>query len=127
MQMTSEEFIKRIKIAVYQTSIDSTLSLLDKPSGRRPWSSRIALSKWYNQLSVSDKVQVRETIKIAVRTTVLGILEVLDGVRSVRKAEEETGSLELRYSVGTESTLLNGRENDFLHDLFASEVPPGQT
>jgi hypothetical protein len=122
--MTSAEFIRRIQIAVYESSIDGTVSLLEKPPGRRPSPSLVALSQWYNNLPSSDKERVRASIQLAVRTAVFGILTVLDGVRSIREAGEEKGSLNLRYTAGTESVLLNSPDSELLHDIFASLVPP---
>jgi hypothetical protein len=55
---------------------------------------------------------------------VFEILAILDGVSSIREAGEEPGSFELKYTAGSESVLLNAPVGEFLHDLFAGEVPP---
>jgi hypothetical protein len=45
--MTSTDFISRIVIAVYKSSIEGTLSLLENPPGRRPSQNLVSLSQWY--------------------------------------------------------------------------------
>jgi hypothetical protein len=52
------------------------------------------------------------------------MLTVLDGVTSIRRAEEEDGAFELRYQREGQSALLNDPNGEFLHDLFAQQVPP---
>lgn len=121
--MTSAEFVRRIQIAVYAPTIEDTLSLLTRPPGRKPAEVLVELSKWFNQLSASDREQVRQTIQLAAHGAVFGMLCVLDGVRSIRDSDE-TGSLSLRYESETGSIPLNGPTGEMLHDLFISEVPP---
>jgi hypothetical protein len=122
--MTSEEFVRRIRLAVYEPAIEGCLSLLEKPPGRRPAESIVALSQWYNQLPPDDKERVRATIQMGVGKAVFGMLTVLDGVRAIREAGEETGTLELRYITGGRSILINDPTGEFLHDLFNEQVPP---
>jgi hypothetical protein len=52
------------------------------------------------------------------------MLAVLDGVRSIHETSENAGRLELKYTIGSESTLINDPRGEFLHDLIAAEVPP---
>lgn len=122
--MTSEEFVKRIQVAVYDSTINGTLVLLEKPPGRRPSPGLVKLSQWFNQLSPEDKDQVRRVIQMAAGDAVFGMLVVLDGERSIREANEPLGLLELRYKMGEESILLNDPAAAPLHDLFAEQVPP---
>jgi len=122
--MTTEEFIRRINVAVYDTSVNGTLSLLEKPPGRRPSETLVALSQWFNQLSPYDKERVNDAIQLSVWETVFGMLAVLDGVRSIREAGEEAGSFELRYNTQGQSYLLNKSTGEFLHDIFSAQVPP---
>jgi hypothetical protein len=122
--MTSFDFIKRLQMVVYQSAIDGTLSLLEKPPGRRPSPNLVVISQWYNQLPVREKENICATIQLAVRASVFGMLTVLDGVTSIREPGEERGFLELRYKTGAESVLLNNPGGELLHDLFAGEIPP---
>jgi hypothetical protein len=55
---------------------------------------------------------------------VFGMLTVLDGVKAIREAGEETGTLELRYITQGRSILINDPTGEFLHDLFGEQVPP---
>ncbi len=124
MQMTKEEFIKRIRIVVYDASVEGIPSLVEKPPGRRPHEGLIRLSQWFNQLSPQDKECVRGVIQLGVHAGVFGMLTVLDGVRPVRDVGEDVGTFELRYTTPQESVLLNPATGEFLHDLFNAEVPP---
>lgn len=122
--MTSEQFVERIHRAVYVSSIEGVISLLRNPPGRQPSQSLLALSDWFNQLSSAEKDRIRVTVELAVRAAVFGMFTVLDGVTSIREVGEESGSLELRYIVGSASVLLNDPAREYLHDLFAEIVPP---
>jgi hypothetical protein len=121
--MTSEDFIKAIRIAVYESAIENTLSVLKEPPGRRTSPGDVALSEWYNRLPAHDKERVRATVRHAVRAAVFGVLAVLDGVRSIWNSPEEMGSFELRYVLGGKSVLLTDPDAELLHDLFVGEVP----
>jgi hypothetical protein len=122
--MTSDEFTKRIRQVVYDSSIEGVVGLLQKPPGRRPSQTLVALSQWFNQLPLDEKERIRATIQLAVRQAVFGMLTVLDGARSIADAEER-GTLELRYNIEGQSVLLNDPAGEALHDLFAEQVPPG--
>ncbi len=122
--MTSADFIQRVRIAVYESAIAGTLSLLHNPPGRRPSDALVELSQWFNQHSPDDKERIRGIIQLAVRDAVFEILTVLDGMSAIRKADEEIGFLELRYTTKGQSFLLNDPGGDPLHDLFAEQVPP---
>jgi hypothetical protein len=121
--MTSEEFIKRIQVAVYDSAIKGTLSLLEKPPGRCPSPCLVKLSQWFNQLSPEDREHIRGIIQMTAGDAVFGMLVVLDGDRSIREASEPLGLLELRYKVGEQSMLLNDPAGAPLHDLFVEQVP----
>lgn len=123
--MTSEQFIERIRQAVYESSIEGVIGLLQRPPGRRPSLTLVALSQWFNQLPHDEKERIRATIQLAVRVAVFGLLTVLDGVRSIREVGEESGSLELRYNTERQSVLVNDPAEEPLHDLFAQQVPAG--
>ena len=117
--MTSEEFVKRIHTAVYESAIGVSLTLLEHPPGRSPSPALVALSQWFRGLSPEDKRHVRMAIRFAVGNAVFGVLTVLDGERAIRVAEEECGSLELRYETSDRSVLLNDPEGKPLHDIFS--------
>ena len=122
--MTAEEFTRRIRQAVYDSSIEGVISLLQRPPGRRPSQTLVALSQWFNQLPVAEQEQIRATIQLAVRQAVFGMLTVLDGVRSISDAGER-GTLELRYNSEGQSVLLNDPAGEPLHDYFVKQVPLG--
>lgn len=122
--MMAEDFIKRVQMAVYDSTIQGALSLLEKPPGRRPSPGLVRLSQWFNRLSPEDREHVRGVIQMAAGDAVFGMLTVLDGERSIREAGEPLGVLELRYRAGEQSILLNDPAAPPLHDLFAEQVPP---
>jgi hypothetical protein len=122
--MTPEEFVRRIEISVYQSTVDGVQQILEQPPGRRPSPGLVALSQGFNQLSTDDKECVREIIGLAVRDALFGMFAVLDGVRSIREDGESLGELELRYVVDGRSFRINDTKGEFLHDLFAMRVPP---
>lgn len=122
--MTGEEFTRRIRQAVYESSIEGVVGLLRSPSGRRPSQTLLALSQWFNQLPAAEQERIRATIQLAVRQAVIGMLTVLDGVRSISDAGER-GKLELRYNTEEKSILLNDPAGKPLHDYFVEQVPPG--
>jgi hypothetical protein len=122
--MTREDFIDRIRIAIFESAINGTRSLLIKPPGRRPSEKLNALSQWYHLLSSADKENLLAVIQLAVRNSVFNMLTILDGVKSIRREGEGVSSLELWHKSELESTLINGQEGEFLHDIFSVVVPP---
>ena len=122
--MTNEEFISRIRSAVYDSAVEGSLGLLQHPSGRRPHQKLVELSQWFNQLMPEDKERLLEAIRLAARAAVFEMLAVIDGATAIREAGEAPGVLELRYNAGGQSVLLNDPTAEPLHDLFAGQVPP---
>jgi hypothetical protein len=92
--MTSEEFVGRIQVAVYDSSVEGCVLTLEDPPGRRPSTALVGLSQWFTALSSKEKARVRATIQLAVRSAIFGMLTVLDGVTSIRTDEEEVPTLE---------------------------------
>jgi len=123
MTMTSEEFVRRIQMMIYRSSIDGNISYLEDPPGRRPDPIVIKLSQWFKKLSSEDKEYLRAIIQMAVGDAVFGMLVILDGDRTIREAGEPLGKLELRYNVENQSILLNDPKGDPLHDIFRDLAP----
>ena len=121
--MTAIEFIKRIKQVVYDSSVDSCLSLLQKPPGRKPSAKLVELSQYLNNLSEYDKEMILSIIKLASGQAIFGLLAVIDGVRQIEDSETK-GSFELRFINGGNSVLINDPNEEYLHDIFNQEVPP---
>lgn len=121
--MTRHDFIKRLRQAVYSPGIDGIMSLLAHPPGRQPAATLIEVSHWFNRLPAKDQEHIKWIVQLAVRNTVFGVLAVLDGVRSILETGED-GSLELWFKNQSTSVLLNEEVAEYLHDIFASQVPP---
>lgn len=121
--MTSYDFVKRIEIAVHDSAINGTVSLLQRVPGRKPSPNLVQLSQWFNGLRPDDQESVREVIKLAVGNAVFGMLVVLDGDRSISKPDDLLGTIELRYNTEGQSVLLNDPSGEPLHDIFSAEWP----
>ena len=121
--MTSEEFVKRIQVVVYDATIKGACSLLESPPGRRPSPGLVKLSQWFNKLSSENREHVRTAIQMAVGNAVFGMLVVLDGDRAICEAGESQGLLELYYNTENKSVLLNDPEGEPLHDIFRELIP----
>lgn len=119
--MTQEEFISAIKLVVSDGSISSVMSVLEEgPPGRSPDKELIMISNWYNDLSKDDKSVILKIVKYAVEMSVFGFLCVLDGVAAI-EGYGEKGKLDLYFKKGNENVILNGPDQEYLHDLFGNE------
>jgi hypothetical protein len=63
---------------------------------------------------------LNEIIKEAVETSVFGFLCVLDGVRAIETSDKS--NLKLYYEKAGNVVLLNDEDDDYLHDIFLSEL-----
>ena len=122
-QMTPEEFIIKIRQVVYESAINGTLSVIQKPPGRRPPENLVVLSQWFMQLPDTDKKIFQRAIALAAHQATFAMLAVLDGVRQIDEAPLK-GTLELRHIKSGQSVLLNAPNSDHLHDLFNQHVAP---
>ena len=121
--MTPEEFITKIRQVVFEPAINGTMSLIEKPPGRRPSEDLVALSKWFLQLSDTDKKMLQSAIALAAHGATFGMLAVLDGVRQIDDTPQK-GTLELSYIKDGQSVLLNDPNFEHLHDLFNQQGTP---
>ncbi len=121
--MNPFDFITKIKQVVYESAVSGSLSLLQKPPGRRPSPKLTTLAQWYNQLSEPEKEKIYSVVELVAKQTSFAMLAVLDGVRQIDDCEKK-GVLELRYTKDGHTTLLNDPNTDYLHDLFNKQVPP---
>lgn len=119
--MTSSEFIKGIKSAVYDASIVGTISLLQSPPGRKPELELVELSKWYNACSEADKKAIQSIVSLTAKHAVFGFLAVLDGVRQIESTEEK-GIFQLQFIKDKKLYIINEPNGEYLHDLFMGEL-----
>lgn len=115
--MNASEFITAIRSEVQESATDETMSLLQRPPGRRPATLLASLSQWFNALSEADRQGVREVAAMASHAAVFGFLAVLDGVRVIEDGPDK-GTFELRYVKGEGTTLLNDPARPPLHDIL---------
>lgn len=112
--MNSQEFVNVVKLVVRDAAVADVLSVLNAPPGRKPNEALVKLSNSYNEMSLDDKRQIDQVVKMSVETAVFGFLCVLDGVRAIANGYDK-GSLSLLYE-GVCSVKLNADSD--LHDLF---------
>lgn len=121
--MKQDEFISGIKQAVYEAAVKGTMGIIQNPPGRRPAAKLLALSQWFEKLSVADRKLMESVVELSCRQAVFGLLAVIDGVRQIEHTSEK-GTLELWFCKDDAETLLNSPEAEQLHDLFNQQVPP---
>jgi hypothetical protein len=119
--MTGPEFVRAIKLVVYDSTIEGTVAVLEEPPGRKPRQSLVALSSWFNRLPEEGKRQLRGVIEQAASLAIFSFFAVLDGVSAIEDSPEK-GELELRFVKEGRATLINDPAGEFLHDLFVGEV-----
>jgi len=115
--MTPQYFTTKIRQVVYEPAINETLSLIQKPPGRKPLENLVALSQWFATLSDTDKRNLEKAIAVAVHQATFGMLAVIDGVRQIEDSPSK-GILELHYKKDGQDVLLNATNSEYLHDLF---------
>lgn len=62
--MTPEEFVKALREVVLARAVDSTLSAIEKPPGRRPGRELLEASAWYQGLSDQDRAPSPRWLRI---------------------------------------------------------------
>ena len=115
--MDTDNFIEYLKRHIRDSSIQDTISILDKPPGRRPPQKIKELSNWYHSMSMDDKEKLKEVVTEAIHSSLFGFLCVLDGVRAIEDSEIK-GRLELYYSRDTQKALINKEDDEYLHDKY---------
>jgi hypothetical protein len=118
--MNASEFVTLIRSEVQAAATEDTMSLLQRPSGRRPAPSLASLSQWFNALPEADRKRVRDVAVMASHAAVFGFLSVLDGVRGIEDGPEK-GAFELQYVKGGQTTLLNAPNEPPLHDILQQQ------
>jgi hypothetical protein len=114
--MDSREFVGLIKEVVRDAAISDTVSVLERPPGRRPPQVLTQQAAWYQSLDEQQKKLLKETIANGVDKAIFGLFCVLDGVRAIEGGPNK-GIFELRY-VKEKSILLNPPEGTMLHDVY---------
>lgn len=118
--MDQEEFINVVKDVVRDSSIEGTITNLEKPPGRKPNPKLLETSVWYNKLDYDQKKHIKNIIEMSVNDGIFGFLCVIDGVRSVEEDPEIEGVFKLSYVKDGKEVILNNPENEYLHDIYNS-------
>ena len=72
--MTSEEFVAILRNIVQVRVVDSTLSAIESPPGRRPKSELVVASAWYAKLSIEDREQLRGVASLVASHAIFEVL-----------------------------------------------------
>ena len=115
--MTPEEFVKGLREVVLARAVDSTLSSIESPPGRRPRRELIEANTWYQTLSEQDRARLREVASMVAHQAVFGVLAVLDGSRVVENTPDK-GTFKLAFRKGGKEWELNPLDGVPLHDLL---------
>lgn len=115
--MDREIFVKAVKKNVRDSAISGTIKSLINPPGRKPEQELMMLSHWYNGLNEINKEMLIKVIERAVDQSVFGFLAVVDGVRVIEDSFDK-GRLDLYYMKGATQLLLNGEQDEYLHDIY---------
>lgn len=122
--MTPEEFVDALREVVLKRAVDSTLSTVEKPPGRRPRRELVETSAWFQGLSDQDRARLRDVASMVAHQAVFGVLAVLDGARVVESTPDK-GTFKLAFQKGEKKWDLNPPDGVPLHDLLNQEPESG--
>ena len=115
--MTQEEFVRNLKIAVLDTTVYDTLSILLDPPGRRPDRSNDPTADWYRELSVEGQAHVQKLAQLVANSVLFGVFAVLDGVRAIEDGSPKC-ELKLTFEKDGNIVWLNDPNGAELHNVF---------
>lgn len=121
--MKSEEFIESIVKYVRNSAVEDTVSIMQKPQGRKPRQKNVELSEWYNNQSERDKDMIEKALYEAVDASLFGLFAVIDGVRTIEGSTSK-GTFKLYFEKEDGKKLLNDEDNEFLHDIYNAITNP---
>jgi hypothetical protein len=116
--MNAQEFVDAIRELVVEATGPSIITILRHPPGRKPALELIELSRWYNNMSDNDKAMIERLLGLAVRHSVLGVFEVLDGSLKVDSSAASGDHFELRHVRYGGIDIISGPQGDPLHELL---------
>lgn len=97
--MNDEEFVDAIKEHVFDSAIESVMSQIISPSGRKPRDTLLQLNNWFHEQDEEAQSRIRQCVKEGAHAALFGILCVLDGVRLIHE-DLRSGQLD-SYSAPT--------------------------
>jgi hypothetical protein len=115
--MTSEEFVRAVKIQTSDAAVHGTVAILEKRVGRKPREQDVRLSEWYTRISEADQQMVLLALKESAELAVFEFFCVLDGVAVIEDTPEK-GDLELYFIKNSERTRVNLPAGEELHNIF---------
>lgn len=115
--MTSEDFVRAIKIQTSDAAVYGTVAMLKRPAGRKPREKDVRLSEWYGRISDADQRMLELALKEAAELAVFEFLCVLDGVTVVEDAPTK-GDLELHFVKDSQRLRINASDGEELHNIF---------
>ena len=124
--MNADEFVIGICEAVYNSSVEELEDVLNEGSSVQENGPIAEARKWYLELSLTERQNLRVIMSEVAHSAVFGFLCVLDGVRAIEDSEEK-GELQLAYVKAGKKQLLNGPGKDELHDIFLAATRNTET
>ena len=121
--MTPEDFVNTLREVVLTRAVDSTLSAIENPPGRRPRRELVEANAWYQGLSEQERAQLRQVASMVAHQAVFGVLAVIDGARVVEDAPEK-GTFTLAFHKGSEEWKLNPPGGVPLHNILNQPPDP---
>jgi hypothetical protein len=112
-----ESFVNAVRLAVQDSAVTGTISVLSRPPGRKPDEKLLVLSAWFKQLECEDRQNVERVVEMTARAAVFQLLCVLDGASAIEDGPTK-GTLDLRYRRGNENISLNDDAGAVLHELL---------
>ena len=116
--MKAQEFVDAIQKVVLDATGAGIVSILLRPPGRRPAAEIMELSRWFNGLSRQDKSMIERLLRVAVRHSIFGLFEVLDGSLKVDPSATADDYFELRHVHRGGTDILSGPKGAALHELL---------
>jgi hypothetical protein len=116
--MNAQEFVDAVRKVVVDATGPSIVGVLRSPPGRQPAVELTELSRWYNGLTDDDRTMVERLLALAVRHSVFGVFEVIDGASKVDPTAASGDHFELRHVHHGGVDVISGPQGDSLHELL---------
>jgi hypothetical protein len=115
--MDSHEFIFRIREIVRDAAISDTLTVINKPPGRKPSPDLIEATNWYRTLDADQRRNLAGVIALAIDYAVFGFFASSMGFALLKTIMSIITTSSYAMSGGTQR-LLNSQDNEMLHDIY---------
>jgi hypothetical protein len=116
--LDTAQFVDALTETCRDPAVSGTISLLQKPPGRKAAEELKSLSAWYNSQTAEQQKHIAAVAALAADQTLFGVLCVLDGVRTIESTPTKS-KFRLTCTSGRVATVL-APGSEFLHDIYRS-------